>query len=210
MLVLWTCILPPLKLLTMCLAVTLRTSSGCRGVTLGILGQLARFSLLDVYFVALLMLMLTDQDHRILVIDVHLAVLARPAIFLYLAAILLSLTAGEIIEQIEISRHDHNHEPYHDSRLRASPPRLARVHNACGARGGSEAEGRDQGALIVNHVQRTAYPQPVQMVERVPRVKVRATTVWRLSSRRVRTHGSRAGLVVGAWRVRDDGERDGE
>lgn len=104
LLIAWTCVFPPAKLFLFVLTMGLSTSARCRDISLGWLGHLGRFSLLDVYFVVFLVLVLTDQDHDILGIHVRFDVTVRWGLFLYHGAILLAMAAGEVIEQIDYGR----------------------------------------------------------------------------------------------------------
>jgi len=110
LIVIWTCVVPPLKIfVTLYSSLTLQTHK-CRFLSHAIVGHIARFALLDIYFCVLLIMLTSNQDHEISVlivsVRVNLSVTPKAAIFIYHFAILLSMAAGEVVEQL-----DHRHKP---------------------------------------------------------------------------------------------------
>ena len=103
--ILWTVCFPAFKLALMAYTIAFRTSEWLREKSAACLGQNARLSMMEIYFVQIFIMIFARQEHVIFVgITLRIDIEVQAGILLFHLGILLSMICGEIIEQMEYTR----------------------------------------------------------------------------------------------------------
>ena len=103
--ILFSLVFPPLKLLTTITLLTLRMKRSTRRTIFAVLGQLGRWSLLDVYFIVLLQLICANQSHEVVIDSVSYTVDIRVDVgygaILFHLAIICSIATVSVLEHMD-------------------------------------------------------------------------------------------------------------
>ena len=106
----WSLVWPPTKLVLSGLLLGLRLRRSTRRAVLAVLGQLGRWSLFDVYFAVFFQLVTANQSHVVSLVglvplvNLSITVAIRPGLLLFHLAIGASIVAVSVLEHMD--RHD--------------------------------------------------------------------------------------------------------
>ena len=95
---------PPLKILIAAALLATPLQPPTRRRALAVLGQLGRLSLVDVYFCVLVVVVVANQSHQIMLIDLALSATIEWGVLVFHAAVFCSIASVAILEDVDAPR----------------------------------------------------------------------------------------------------------